>query len=173
IVVSNAGAAWQGPMGEIADAVLRKSFELNFFAHQAVARNAVRVMTAQGTGGCLLFNASKQAINPGPGLGPYGIAKAATLALMRQYALDYGPEGIRACAVNADRIRSGLLDDAMLKARARARGVSEAAYMRGNLLGREVTASDVARAFVDLALADKTTAAVVTVDGGNIAAALR
>ena len=45
--------------------------------------------------------------------------------------------------------------------------------MSGNLLGREVTAEDVARAFVDLALAEKTTGAVLTVDGGNIAAALR
>ncbi len=45
--------------------------------------------------------------------------------------------------------------------------------MRGNLLGREVLAADVARAFVDLARARKTTGAVLTVDGGNIAAALR
>ena len=45
--------------------------------------------------------------------------------------------------------------------------------MRGNLLGREVRAEDVARAFLDLALAEKTTGAVMTVDGGNIAAALR
>ena len=36
IVVSNAGAAWQGRIGEVADAVLRESFELNFFAHQCV-----------------------------------------------------------------------------------------------------------------------------------------
>jgi NAD(P)-dependent dehydrogenase (short-subunit alcohol dehydrogenase family) len=80
---------------------------------------------------------------------------------------------LRANAVNADRIRSGLLTDAMVRSRARARGVSEKDYMGGNLLGREVTAADVARAFVDLALAEKTTAAVITVDGGNIAAALR
>ena len=32
---------------------------------------------------------------------------------------------------------------------------------------------DAASAFVDLALAEKTTGAVLTVDGGNIAAALR
>ena len=37
----------------------------------------------------------------------------------------------------------------------------------------EVTADDVAQAFVSLAKATKTTGAVVTVDGGNIAAALR
>ena len=44
---------------------------------------------------------------------------------------------------------------------------------RGNLLGREVTADDVAQAFLAQALALKTTADVTTVDGGNIAAALR
>jgi NAD(P)-dependent dehydrogenase (short-subunit alcohol dehydrogenase family) len=173
IVVSNAGAAWQGRIGEVEDAVLRRSFELNFFAHQSVAQSAVRIMLAQGTGGCLLFNVSKQAVNPGPNFGPYGLPKAATLFLMRQYALDYGGDGIRANAVNADRIRSGILTEDFIKERSQARGVSEKDYMRGNLLQREVTAEDVAQAFLAQALALKTTADVTTVDGGNIAAALR
>jgi rhamnose utilization protein RhaD (predicted bifunctional aldolase and dehydrogenase)/NAD(P)-dependent dehydrogenase (short-subunit alcohol dehydrogenase family) len=173
IVVSNSGAAWQGRIGEVEDKALRQSFELNFFGHQTVAQNAVRIMLAQGTGGCLLFNVSKQAVNPGPNFGPYGLPKAATLALVRQYALDYGADGIRANAVNADRIRSGLLTPELIAARARARGVSEEDYMAGNLLGREVTADDVAQAFLHHAVALKTTADVITVDGGNIAAALR
>ena len=173
IVVSNAGAAWQGRIGEIEDSALRESFELNFFAHQTVARNAVRVMRAQGTGGVLLFNASKQALDPGRDFGPYGLPKAATLALCRQYALDYGREGIRANAVNADRIRGGLLTGETVAQRAAARGVSESDYMRGNLLGREVLARDAAEAFVQLALARKTTGAVLAVDGGNLAAAPR
>ena len=173
IVVSNAGAAWQGKIGEVQDHVLRESFELNFFAHQTVAQNAVRVMRAQGTGGVLLFNVSKQAVNPGPDFGPYGLPKAATLFLVRQYALDHGAEGIRANAVNADRIRSGLLDSDMIASRASSRGVSEKQYMSGNILGREVTAEDVAQAFVHQALQMKTTADVTTVDGGNIAATLR
>ena len=173
ILVSNAGAAWQGRIGEVSDAVLRESFELNFFAHQAMAREAVRIIRAQGGGGVLLFNASKQALNPGPDFGPYGLPKAATLSLMRQYAVDYGRDGIRSNAVNADRIRSGLLTDEMIAARAGARGVSEAEYLAGNLLGREVRAKDVAHAFLSLALAPATTGAVLTVDGGNIAAAPR
>jgi hypothetical protein len=45
--------------------------------------------------------------------------------------------------------------------------------MGGNLLGLEVTAEDVAQCFLSLAKAPKTTGAVLTVDGGNIAAALR
>jgi rhamnose utilization protein RhaD (predicted bifunctional aldolase and dehydrogenase)/NAD(P)-dependent dehydrogenase (short-subunit alcohol dehydrogenase family) len=173
IVVSNAGAAWQGRIGEVDEAILHKSFDLNFYGHQRVAQAAVRITLVQGTGGCLLFNTSKQAINPGPNFGPYGLPKAATLFLARQYALDHGADGIRANAVNADRIRSGLLTDAMIAERAKARGLSEAEYMSGNLLGREVTAEDVAQAFLAQALALKTTADVTTVDGGNIAAALR
>lgn len=173
VVVSNAGAAWQGRIGEVDDATLRKSFELNFFAHQNVAQAAVKIMRRQGTGGALLFNVSKQAINPGPDFGPYGLPKAATLALMRQYAVDYGGDGITSNAVNADRIRSGLLTGSLIRKRAKARGVSEQDYLAGNLLGREVLAEDVAEAFVSLALARKTTGAVLTVDGGNIAAAPR
>ncbi len=173
IVVSNAGAAWQGRIGEVDEAVLRESFELNFYGHQRVAQAAVKIMRAQGTGGCLLFNVSKQAVNPGPDFGPYGLPKAATLFLVRQYALDYGHEGIRANGVNADRIRSGLLTEEMVASRSKVRGLSEQAYMRGNLLGREVAAEDVAQAFLAQALALKTTADITTVDGGNIAAALR
>jgi rhamnose utilization protein RhaD (predicted bifunctional aldolase and dehydrogenase)/NAD(P)-dependent dehydrogenase (short-subunit alcohol dehydrogenase family) len=173
IAVSNAGAAWQGRIGEVDEAVLRQSFELNFYGHQRVAQAAVKIMQAQATGGCLLFNVSKQAVNPGPNFGPYGLPKAATLFLVRQYAVDYGAEGIRANAVNADRIRSGLLTGGMIASRSSARGVSEQDYMQGNLLGREVVPEDVAQAFLAQALALKTTADVTTVDGGNIAAALR
>ncbi len=173
IVVSNAGAAWQGRIGDVEDGLLRKSFELNFWGHQNVAQAGVRVMTAQGIGGCLLFNTSKQALNPGKNFGPYGLPKAATLFLMKQYALDHGHDGIRSNAVNADRIRSGLLTDDMVRSRSEARGVTEKDYLAGNLLGREVTADDVARGFVHLALSPKTTAATLTVDGGNIEASLR
>jgi rhamnose utilization protein RhaD (predicted bifunctional aldolase and dehydrogenase)/NAD(P)-dependent dehydrogenase (short-subunit alcohol dehydrogenase family) len=173
IVVSNAGAAWQGRIGEVDEQIMRKSFELNFYGHQRIAQAAVHIMLAQKTGGCLLFNVSKQAVNPGLNFGPYGIPKAALLALMRQYALDYGADGIRANAVNADRIRSGLLTPDMIASRSKARGVSEKDYMSGNLLGREVTADDVAQAFLHQALELKTTADVTTVDGGNIAAAMR
>ncbi len=173
VLVSNAGSASQGKIGEVSDEVLRKSFEINFFSHQTVAQAAVAIMSRQGTGGALLFNASKQAVNPGENFGPYGLPKAATLFLSRQYAVDYGSEQIRSNAINADRVRSGLMTEAMIAERAVARGTTPEDYMSGNLLGEEVTASDVANAFVNLALSMKTTGAVLTVDGGNIAAALR
>ncbi len=173
VLVSNAGVAYSGAIADVDEATLRESFEVNFFAHQRVAQAALAVFRAQDIGGCLLFNVSKQAVYPGPKLGAYSTAKAATLALMRQYALECGGEGIRANAVNPDRIRSGILDDAMIRARAGERNLSVDDYMAGNLLGEEVRAADVAQAFVLLARQERTTAAVLTVDGGNLAAAVR
>ncbi len=173
ILVSNAGAAWTGEMAEMKGALLRKSFELNFFAHVAFAQATVRVLRAQGRGGDLLFNVSKQAVNPGKGFGAYGLPKAATMFLVKQLALELGGEGIRSNGINADRIRSGLLDDDFIARRSKARGIDEATYMAGNLLRREVEAKHVAEAFVALARARRTTAHIMTVDGGNIEASLR
>lgn len=170
VVVSNAGNAPSGLLHtEKGDLALRQSLGLNFLGHQHVARAATRVLLAQGTGGCLLFNASKSAWNPGKEFGPYSVPKAAVLALMRQYAVDLGAHGIRANAVNADRIRTALFDG-IVEERARARGVSPDEYFADNLLHRQTTADDVARAFAFLATAEATTGSVVTVDGGNSAA---
>ena len=173
ILVSNAGTAPGGSIGEVSDDILRKSFEINFFSHQNCASEAVKIMKKQNTNGCLLFNISKQAVNPGKNFGPYGLPKSALLSLCKQYAVDYGAYGIRSNGVNADRIRSGLMTDKMIKTRAKARAVSTDEYMKGNLLLNEVKAEDVAKAFLHLATSKKTTGAVLTVDGGNIAASLR
>ncbi len=171
ILVSNAGAAPQGRLdtSEGAEA-LRASLEVNLLSHNHVARAASEVMIAQGRGGSLLFNVSKAAFNPGPKFGPYAVAKAALLALARQYAIDLGHRGIRSNAVNADRIRTKLFGDGVAEQRARARGVSVDEYFRDNLLSREVTAEDVAQAFAHLAQQRATTGCVITVDGGNAAA---
>ncbi len=172
-VVSNAGVAPQAPIEHASTEALAQSFAINFYAHHWVASEAADVMKRQGRGGFLLFNASKAAFNPGAGFGPYAIPKAALIALVKQYALELGEHGIRSNAVNADRVRTGLLDAREVEARARARGLEADDYYRANLLRREVTAGDVAQAFVSLALAQSTSGAVLTVDGGNIAASPR
>ena len=173
ILISNAGTAIGGSIAEVDDKILRESFEDNFFSHQNCASETIKIMKKQNIQGCLLFNISKQSVNPGKNFGPYGLPKTALLSLCKQYAVDYGSLGIRSNGVNADRIRSGLLNDGMIKSRAKAREVSTDEYMRGNLLLNEVKAEDVAKAFFHLAVSKKTTGAVLTVDGGNIAASLR
>ena len=173
ILISNAGTAVSGSIAEVDDKILRQSFEDNFFSHQNCSSEAIKIMKKQNTEGCLLFNISKQSVNPGKNFGPYGLPKSALLSLCKQYAVDYGSYGIRSNGINADRIRSGLMTDKMIKSRAKARQVSTDNYMRGNLLLNEVKAEDVAKAFFHLAISKKTTGAILTVDGGNIAASLR
>ena len=170
IVISNAGFAPAHAIKDCPEDLLRRSFEVNFFAHQFVAQAAVEIFERQSVGGVLLFNASKSAFNPGPGFGPYSLPKAGVIALMRQYAIELGSQGIRSNAVNADRVRTGLFSDGLLEKRAKARGLTVKEYLLGNLLGEEVVAEDVAQAFVFLAQARKTTGAVLPVDGGNAAA---
>lgn len=173
ILISNAGAAFQGKLLSVDEDTFRKAFDLNFWSHHYMARAAVSVMEKQGTGGAVVFNVSKQAVNPGADFGPYGTSKAALMALMRQYAIEHGASGITANAVNADRIRTGLMTEQMVQERSKARGVTPEVYMRGNLVGREVTGADVAAAFLHLAKARTSTGAVITVDGGNVAAMMR
>lgn len=170
-LISNAGTAPTGLLHESAGQEgLEASLRVNLMGHQNVASAATRWLIAQGCGGCLLFNASKAAFAPGPEFGPYAVAKSALVALARQYAIDLGAHGIRANAVNADRVRTGLFDEGVLERRASARGISPSEYFRQNLLRRETLASDVADAFLWLCRAEATTGSVVTIDGGNPAA---
>lgn len=169
VIVSNAGAAFSGSVDKVSDKLFRRSFELNFFSHLNVVRAGSEILRRQKQGGVFLFNASKSAFSPGPDFGPYTIPKAGVIALMRQTAVDLGKYGIRANAVNADRVRTRLFSGGFLESRAKARGMSVKKYLSGNLLGKEVYADDVADAFVYLAGAMKTTGAVIPVDGGNAA----
>jgi hypothetical protein len=122
----------------------------------------------------MLFNVSKQAVNPGKGFGAYGLAEGRDLLP--------GPAtgaGIwrRRCQGQRRECRPDPFRPAdrrfHRKSRAEARGVSAGDYMAGNLLKAEVEAHHVADAFVSLAKSERTTAHVITVDGGNIEAALR
>lgn len=173
ILISNAGNATSGLMLELDDKRLRKAFELNFFAHKSFAVEAAKIMKLQKRGGQILFNISKQAINPGSKMGAYGLPKATTMFLMRQLALELGNDKIRVNGINADRIRSGLLTDNFIKERSKSRGISEQVYMEGNLLQQEVEAKHVGQGFTALAQMKRTTGHVLTVDGGNTAAELR
>ncbi len=173
ILISNAGFAIQASLEELSKSQIDKSFDLNFFAHNHFVKEGVAIMKKQKTKGSVLFNISKQAVNPGKDFAAYGLAKAALMFLMKQYALEHSKDGIRFNGVNADRIRSGLLTPDMISKRAKSRGLTVQKYMSGNLLNLEVRATDVANAFYHLAISLKTTAGILTVDGGNIEASLR
>jgi rhamnose utilization protein RhaD (predicted bifunctional aldolase and dehydrogenase)/NAD(P)-dependent dehydrogenase (short-subunit alcohol dehydrogenase family) len=177
-VVFNAGIASTGPLDELADEEWSRALDINLTSPFALTRRAIAVMKEQGIGGSLVYVASKNAFAPGAGFGPYSVSKAGLVQLMRIAALEGGPHGIRANAVNPDAIFAGsrLWSAEIRQQRADAHGVPvgelEAFYASRSLLGRPVTGADVAEAVAFL-IGDRsraTTGSVIPVDGGVPAA---
>jgi NAD(P)-dependent dehydrogenase (short-subunit alcohol dehydrogenase family) len=131
-------------------------------------------MKRQGTGGSIVFNASKNVTAPGKEFGAYSVSKAAEAQLCRIVALEGGEFGIRANMLNPDAIFGGsrFWSDEMRTMRAQAHGIDSASlpdyYRNRTLLKVEVTADDVAEAALFLAgpRSAKTTGAMLPVDGG-------
>ena len=172
VLVNNAGIF---PMVRVEDTSVElwdQVMDINVTGVFLGTKHAIPAMPVAG-GGSIINISSVAGLVGGSRAAAYSASKGAVRILTKGTAVQYAADGIRANAVNADRIRGGLLTDAMIGDRSKARGLSEEGYMSGNLLGREVTADDVAQAFVYLAAALKTTGGVITVDGGNVAAMMR
>jgi rhamnulose-1-phosphate aldolase/alcohol dehydrogenase len=174
ILVSNAGVAHSSPVERMALADWERSFAVNATGHFLVAREAMRILGAQGLGGALVFVATKNVMSPGKDFAAYSAAKAAEAQLAKVLALEGAPRGIRSNIVNPDAVfqDSRLWSEEVRRERAAAQGVSvedlEEFYRKRNLLGARVLPEDVAEAVLFLASdrSAKTTGCTLTVDGG-------
>ncbi len=174
VIVSNAGIAHSAPIDQMDLADWEKSFAVNASGHFLVAREALRVLKAQGLGGAFVFVATKNVMSPGKDFAAYSASKAAEAQLAKVLALEGGPYGIRSNIVNPDAVfrDSRLWSEEVRRERARAQGISVAEledfYRRRNLLARPIVPEDVAEAVLFLASdrAAKTTGCTLTVDGG-------
>jgi NAD(P)-dependent dehydrogenase (short-subunit alcohol dehydrogenase family)/rhamnose utilization protein RhaD (predicted bifunctional aldolase and dehydrogenase) len=178
LVVSNAGIAEAGAIERMTLAAWSRSLAINATGHFLVAREALRLFRAQGSGGAIVFVATKNVPAPGRDFAAYSAAKAAETQLARVAALEGAPIGVRVNVVHPDGIfeGSGLWSDAIRRERAAAHGVRmedlEDFYRKRNLLQTRVFAEDVAEAVLFLAgpRSSKTTGAALGVDGGVSAA---
>jgi rhamnulose-1-phosphate aldolase/alcohol dehydrogenase len=174
VLVSNAGIAKSAPLDELTLADWERSLAVNATGHFLVAREALKVMKAQGTGGSMIFIATKNVTAPGKDFGAYSASKAAEAQLARVLAIEGGPHGIRSNIVNPDAVfaGSGLWSPEVREQRARAQGIDPAEieeyYRKRNLLQATVTAEDVAEAVLFYASdrSGKTTGSMLPVDGG-------
>lgn len=174
VLVSNAGIAKSTPVDELSLEDWERSFAVNARGHFLVSREAVRVMKQQGTGGSLVFIATKNVTSPGKEFGAYSASKAAEAQLARVLALEGAPFGIRSNMVNPDAVfeGSGLWSPEVREQRAKAQGIDpsqiEEYYRKRNLLQVAVTAEDVAQAALFLASdrSLKSTGNMIAVDGG-------
>jgi NAD(P)-dependent dehydrogenase (short-subunit alcohol dehydrogenase family) len=176
--VSNAGVAVTGRIEALSLDEWSRSLSVNATSHFLLTRRVLAALGAQGSGGSLVYVASKNAFSPGDGFGAYSVAKAAEVQLARIVAIEAGRIGVRANVVNPDAVFEGsrLWDGGLREERAAAHRVDpgelEAFYAARSLLGVPVRGSDVAEA-VAFCLSDRSsrmTGCVLTIDGGVAAA---
>lgn len=173
VIVSNAGIAHCAPIESLELADWERSMAVNATGHFLVTRAALRHFRRQGTGGSIVFVATKNVTAPGKDFAAYSASKAAEAQLARVAAIEGGPLGVRVNMVNPDAIFGGShLWDGIREQRAAAYGVDpgklETVYRGRTLLGVEVRGEDVAEAVLFLASdrSSRTTGAMLAVDGG-------
>lgn len=180
VVVANAGVAHVAPVAELSPGDLARVMAVNFTGTFLTIQEGVRVLRAQGLGGNIVINSSKNVFGPGKDFGAYSASKAAGHQLGKVSAIELAAEGIRVNMINADAIfaeddvPSGLWATVGPE-RARSRGLNLEElpdyYRDRNLLRARVTARHVGNAVVFFASnRTPTTGATLPVDGGVVEA---
>ena len=145
------------------------SLTLNLSAHMRLLRNCSPYLR-HGLDPSVIFIGSKNVPAPGPGAGAYSVAKAGLAQLARVAALELGGQGIRVNTIHPNAVfDTGIWTEEVLAQRAAHYQLSVDEYKKQNVLGKSISAADVAS--LTLAMAGAafacTTGAQVAVDGGN------
>jgi rhamnose utilization protein RhaD (predicted bifunctional aldolase and dehydrogenase)/NAD(P)-dependent dehydrogenase (short-subunit alcohol dehydrogenase family) len=181
LVVSNAGLSVSRALLDTTLADWDLQHDVMARGSFLVAREAARLMQAQGQGGDIIYICSKNAVFAGPDNVAYGAAKADQAHQVRLLAAELGGHGIRVNGINPDGVvrGSGIFAGGWGAQRAAVYGVPEeelgAFYAQRTLLKKEVLPEHVAAAVIALTAGDLTltTGLHIPVDAGVAAAFLR
>jgi NAD(P)-dependent dehydrogenase (short-subunit alcohol dehydrogenase family) len=162
-VVNNAATnPYFGPLVDIPDAAIDKTFEVNIKGYFYVARAFVKHARTRDGGGSIVNMASVMGMRAAPMQGIYGATKAAVISMTQTLAFELGGSKIR---VNA--IAPGLVETKFAAA------IVNTPMLRDHIvnrtpLGRHAQPPEIAGAAVYLLsdAASFTTGTVIVVDGG-------
>ena len=168
LVVLNAGIVRFGPLAEQSVADFRLVIEINLVGAYITAREAVRRM-APTERGHVIGITSTNAYSPGPGSGAYPASKSGLRQLLKQFALEYGGQGLRFNSIAPGFIDGGMSTPIYADPKVRA------ARSGGVPLGRLGTPQDIANAVVmlDDPRSSYITGVDLLVDGGVSHAVLK
>jgi rhamnulose-1-phosphate aldolase/alcohol dehydrogenase len=181
VLVNNAGVAGGAPITDTSLEDYERQMDILAKGYFLFAREAFKVLKAQGIGGSMVFVASKNSLAAGKGAAVYSMAKAAEVHLARCLAEEGGEYHIRVNSVLPDAVIRGssIWSGEWKEARAKQYGVSvddlNDFYRKRNTLKAEILPEDLAEAIAFLAgpRSAKTTGAMLNVDGGVPAAYVR
>lgn len=181
IVVNNAGIAISSPVQDTTLDVWNKQMAILGTGYFLVGREGFRIMKRQGTGGAMIFIASKNGMTASAGTSAYSAMKAAEIHMARCMALEGAPHGIRVNTVNPDAVLRGskLMSGDYRKSRAESLMIKpdelEEHYRKRSLLQRSVYPEDIAEAVYFFAsdASFKSTGNIINVDAGHVASFTR
>jgi len=164
IAVLNAGFLGLGSIVDTPPEIWRKTIDTNLNSVFYLLRCAIPEMSKRGAGN-IIINGSIAAYKSFPNHAAYCASKGALVPLVKQIALDYGPE------IRANLLSPGPIDTPLIWDSAKAfpnpdKAVLDAA--NSTLLGRLGAPEDVAKAALFLASEESSfiTGTSITIDGG-------
>jgi len=178
LVVCAAGIAPPYALVDLPVEKWRLALEINLTGYFLVAREAARILRAQSQGGAMVMISSKSGLEASKSNSAYNATKAGELHLMRGWALELGPDGIRVNAVAPGNVFEGskIWNPEYIKVCAKKKGIRPQEvipyYVSLTALNREIKRSDVADAVCFLC-SDKArciTGQTLVVDSGQVMA---
>lgn len=97
--IVNAGIGSGGPIAELTLAEWRRIMDVNLDGAFLTLRSSLKAMQASGKGGSVVITASTTGVKSVPGVGPYGISKAAVAHMARIAAAENAAANIRVNAI--------------------------------------------------------------------------
>jgi len=171
ILVPSAGVfAASHPLAGFPESAWKKSLDVNVTGLLTLLGVAHPFLALAPRGGRVVLIGSKNVPAPGPGAAAYSASKAAASQLARVAALEWAKDRINVNIVNPDAVFDTALWSAeLLEERAAKYGMTVAEYKRRNLLGTEITSTDVGRLVVAMCsdIFRGTTGAQISIDGGS------
>jgi NAD(P)-dependent dehydrogenase (short-subunit alcohol dehydrogenase family) len=108
VLISNAGIIGRSNLLELSVTDYELAFAINTRATWLLGKAAHPLLSASK--GCIVATASISGHQPTSPLGAYSASKAALLMLVKQMALEWGPDGIRCNSVSPGSTHTGMTD---------------------------------------------------------------
>ena len=176
ILVNAAGIAPSFPLVDFPLGAWQKTLDINLTGYFLCAREAAKVMIAQDAGGSIINITSKSGLEASKLNSAYNATKAGEIHLMRGWAMELGPAGIRVNCVAPGNVFKGsqIWNEEYIKAAAKKKGIRPEEvipyYTSLSPLGKEIEPDDIANSVLYLVTDEgsKVTGQTIVVDGGQV-----